>query len=102
MGTFHYGTDAAFDIDDLTLAHLSAIIVAKLRRGEAFTLTIAGIEGRETLWVHPTANLRCAFTTNEQHGLDRDRLDEMMRSTHRGSGLTIEPLRAAMPVAVAA
>jgi hypothetical protein len=103
MGTFHYGTDTSFDIDDVTLAHLSAIVVAKLRRAEAFTLTLPSGEGRQTLWIHPAASVRCAFTPNEQHGLDRERLDEMMRSTHRGSGLVLAAAAPAVSaVAVAA
>lgn len=98
MGTLHYGTsdETSFAIDDETLAHLAAVVVAKLRRQEAFMLSIDSADGRESLWIHPSSMLRWSYAPGEQPALDRDRLDEMMRHAHRPGGLA---LAAAIPVA---
>lgn len=40
MGSFHYGgTSFVASIDDITLAHVSAALVTKLRRAESFLLS---------------------------------------------------------------
>ena len=98
MGTLHYGTsdETCFAIDDETLTHLAAIVVAKLRRQEAFLLSIDSDHGRESLWIHPASMLRWSYAPGEQPALDRDRLDVMMRHAHRPGGLSIA---AAAPVA---
>ena len=39
MGRFTYDSSVSADFDDRELAHLQAVIVAKIRRGERFTFT---------------------------------------------------------------
>ncbi|SDH43432.1 DUF7882 family protein [Agrococcus jejuensis] len=104
MGTLHYGTggEASFAIDDETLLHVSAIVVAKLRRQEAFMLSVDAGEGRESLWIHPSAMLRYSFAAGAQTGLDRDRLEDMMRHANRPAGLVVEATAAVAAVARAA
>src|SRR5690606_2111885 len=41
MGTLFYGSQGTpIDINDRALSHIKVVIVAKLRRGEAFTLSL--------------------------------------------------------------
>lgn len=103
MGTLHYGTssNASFTIDDETLVHVSAIVVAKLRRQEAFVLSIDAGGSRESLWIHPSAMLRYTFAAGAQPALDRDRLEDMMRHANRPAGMVVAAVVAAAPAAVA-
>lgn len=103
----HYGADqAGISIDDETLAHVAAVVVAKLRRREPFLLTTASTGGREAVWVHEASALRWAYETREAITLDKARLEAMVRDTNRPSGLTVEclgrPLAAVELVEVAA
>lgn len=107
MGTMHYGGDeAGITIDDTTLAHVAAVVVAKLRRREPFLLTTVSSAGREAVWVHESSTLRWAYETPEAIALDKRRLEEMVRETNRPTGLAVEclgrTLSAVAPVGVAA
>jgi hypothetical protein len=62
MGTLLYGPErVAFEFDDELLAHLEALLSAKLRRNEAFflnwTLPREQGSGRICLWLHPSVPL---------------------------------------------
>ena len=90
MGSIHYGGEIEATIDDETLAHVSAVAVAKLRRREPFLLTLLGANGRESLWVHTASTLRFGYASNEAPALDRDRLGAMMAQANRATGLVVE------------
>lgn len=93
MGTMHYGSDeAGITIDDDTLAHVVAVVVAKLRRREPFLLTTVTSAGREAVWLHESSTLRWAYETTEAIALDTRRLEDMVRETNRPSGLAVECL----------
>ena len=78
MGQLAYGIDGHhYEVDDTTLRHLRAAIIAKLRRQEPFALTLRGpgTDGAaETLWVQPSIPLRFVFDTEDSGQLDRERL----------------------------
>lgn len=99
MGTLHYGSQAALAIDDVTLHHLAAVTVAKLRRTEPFLLTTVTSAGRESLWIHPASTVRFAYESAAEVPLDRERLEAMVRETNRPAGLVVQTLRAAAPAA---
>ena len=65
MGQLIYGAQAAsFDLDDRTLAHVEAVILAKLRRNESFALTVdADHGGRETIWLNQAVQLRFSYAS---------------------------------------
>lgn len=96
MGTLHYGS-AEFELDDDALHHFTAVMVAKLRRGEPFLAVVReDDDGIERIWLHTAANVRIATRTPNE-GLDRHRLEHMMTQANKGGLHLGEPWRA--PVA---
>lgn len=90
MGTLTYHPAMpAFEFDDVTLAHLEAVVVAKLRRRESFMLTFLTDAGRVGVWVHEASNLRYAYPETKPTEFDRARLEEMVKATNHASGLVI-------------
>nr|BFF09947.1 hypothetical protein GCM10025699_12500 [Microbacterium flavescens] len=57
MGTLTYDSKIAVSIDDRVLAHLQAVVWAKLRRGEQFPFTwtdpMRSGMGRTSVWLSP-------------------------------------------------
>lgn len=105
MGTLTYGGSTAYDMDDRTLAHLEAIIVAKLRRHEYFTLgwaidSTAG-SGRVHLSLHPGVPLELAYRHAERHRLNRVWIDALMEQANSPGGVMLmteqEAVAAASP-----
>ena len=91
MGTLKYGTgdDATFLMDDTDLAHLAAVVTAKLRRREPFLLTCRSDASRESIWIHESSTLVYGYSSAESIDLDRARLEAMVLDTNRPSGLTV-------------
>lgn len=90
MGTLAYdGSADPFEVNDDLLAHLEAVIVAKLRRREAFLLTFVADDARSAVWVHESSNLRYTYETAKPSDLDRSKLEAMVRDTHHASGLVV-------------
>ncbi len=73
MGQLLYGHQAAsFEIEDRTLAHVEAVILAKLRRNENFALTLESESGgRDTIWLQHAATLRFTYSTERPHSQSR-------------------------------
>lgn len=65
MGKFTYDSDVKADFEDRLLAHLQAVIMAKVRRGESFTFTwkedISTGGGRTSVFIHPHVSLVFKF-----------------------------------------
>jgi len=94
MGTLFYGeTGTPIQVEDRTLAHLKVAIITKLRRGESFTLswdhTAGQSAGRSTIWMHPTIPLRFVFDELERPGLNRNWIDQLMRSANSTGGIQL-------------
>ena len=94
MGKLIYGgTD--IDIDDRLLTHLQAVIIAKLRRDEAVTLSwvVASEHGgrQHSIWVSPSIPLQFKFYGNRQPALNREWLEQLMRSANSSGGLHFLP-----------
>ncbi|MGN6501599.1 MAG: DUF7882 family protein [Pseudolysinimonas sp.] len=92
MGQLIYGTQAAsFDIDDRTLAHVEAVILAKLRRNESFALTLdTDHGGRETLWLSQAVQLRFSYT-GERTKINRIWLEALIDTANSTAGMRILP-----------
>jgi hypothetical protein len=90
MGQLIYGNQtASFDLDDRTLAHVEAVVMAKLRRNESFALTIdAEHGGRDTIWLSASGQLRFTFTS-ERPQLNRAWLDSLIDTANSTSGMRI-------------
>lgn len=94
MGTLIYGyTEIA--IDDRSLQHLQIVITAKLRRHESFVLSwINAVEngsGRTSIWIDVGIPIIYQFDGNRTPNIDRDWLDELMKSANSGQGLIFSP-----------
>lgn len=65
MGKFTYDSNIRADFEDRLLAHLQAVIMAKVRRGESFTFTwkddmsLGG--GRTAVYIHPHTSMVFKF-----------------------------------------
>jgi hypothetical protein len=94
MGQLVYGIAGhRYDIDDTTLRHLRAAMIAKLRRKEPFALTLRGPGtggAAETLWVQPAIALRFVFDAEETGPLDRERLERLVMAANSAGGMHVD------------
>ncbi|MBF4573898.1 ATP-dependent DNA ligase [Herbiconiux sp. VKM Ac-1786] len=94
MGRLSYA-GTTVDFDDRTLAHLHAVIGAKLRRGEGFHFSWSdgqsGGNGRTSIWVRPEMPLVLSFHRAAAEPLNRRWIDELMRLANSPSGLQLRP-----------
>lgn len=103
MGTLTYAGATAYEIDDRTLAHLEAVIVAKLRRHEYLTLgwTIEAHEGsgRVHLSLHEGVPIELSYRHGERQRLNRVWIDALMEQANSTQGIMLmsedEAMRAA-------
>ncbi|WP_345752591.1 DUF7882 family protein [Microbacterium rhizophilus] len=94
MGTLYYGSQGTpIEINDRALAHLKAVIIAKLRRGEAFTLSLQHEDGsgRSTVWLNAAIPLRFTFGESERPELNPQWLEELAESASLLGGITLVP-----------
>lgn len=101
MGTLYYGDSGTpVEIDDRALAHLKIAITTKLRRGESFMLSWRHSadqpRGRSSLWLHPAIPLRFVFEESEAGDLNREWIEDLMRSANSGGGIVLDPERMAV------
>ncbi|MBM7467339.1 hypothetical protein JOE67_002931 [Microbacterium esteraromaticum] len=94
MGVLKYGdSDVPIDIDDRTLAHLQAVVVAKLRRNESFTLSWRHCSGngtgRSTIWLHPAIPLLFEFDQGAPDKLNLEWLERLMHSANTSGGIRL-------------
>lgn len=93
MGILTYGGSTAYEIDDRTLAHLRAVIVAKLRQRQHFELSWiveahAG-SGRVALTVDPGVPLEFSFRSQQPERLNQHWLQTMMDAANSPRGLVL-------------
>lgn len=98
MGTIYYGSGngdlaAGIEMDDDLLAHLKQVIVAKLRRGESFIVTLPALEHgcdvRAVLWMNPSVPIRFVIDQADRLPLDNDRLEAMMIEADTVRGIVL-------------
>jgi hypothetical protein len=96
MGTLIYGPAAKeLEIDDRTLAHVQAVIIAKLRRGESFAFnwqkTVNEGSGHVTIWIHPGIYIEFLFFGSKHIQLGRKWVKELMMTANSVGGLKMVP-----------
>ena len=96
MGKFIYGTPSiSVDFDDRLLAHLKAVILSKVRRGESFTFSweysVATGSGHSSIWIHPTIPLQFDFLGGREPRLNRAWVEELVRLSNSPAGLRPVP-----------
>jgi hypothetical protein len=92
MGHLLYGSPPTqIDIDDRALAHLQIVITGKLRRSEAFTLTIpadaAAGTGRRTLWMQCTIPMQFSYYGSRMPAINPAWIELLSRAANSGQGL---------------
>lgn len=101
MGTLMYGRPAEkIEIEDRTLAHIKIVILAKLRRAEAFAFSFEHddhVEGRSTIWMHPSIPLQFSFPSTQQPTINRQWLDLLVVSANSVDGLRLIPEPSEVP-----
>ncbi|MFC7431361.1 MULTISPECIES: hypothetical protein [unclassified Agrococcus] len=91
MATLRYGNgdESTFGMDDADLAHLAAVVTAKLRRREPFLLTCLSDATRQSIWIHESSTIVYSYDAAEAIELDRARLEAMVQETNRPAGLAV-------------
>ena len=94
MGKFVYGMPSiTVEFDDRLLAHLKAVIAAKLRRGESFMFT-CDVEESDTatqasVWLHPAIPLQFEVEVVAESAISRAWLEQLSRSSNSPGGLRV-------------
>ncbi|MFC7432187.1 MULTISPECIES: hypothetical protein [unclassified Agrococcus] len=93
MGILTYGGSTAYEIDDRTLAHLRAVIVAKLRQHQHFELSWtveahAG-SGRVALTIDPAIPLEFSFRSAQPERLNPRWTQALMEGANSPRGLVL-------------
>ena len=94
MGTLFYGGDRTpVRIDDRILAHLRAVVTAKMRRGEGFLLSwtdsITIGDGRSSVWLNAESDLHYKFDGSQQAKLDPALLERLNVESIQARGIEI-------------
>lgn len=95
MGTLFYGAARTpIRIDDRILAHLKAVVTAKMRRGEGFLISWTDSaevgHGRSSVWVHPTCDIHYKFDGGTPSKLDPSLLEAMNIESIQAQGIELE------------
>lgn len=91
MGHLHYGSPPSeFELDDRALAHIELVVLAKLRRNEAFAFAIDEPDGgRSTLWINAASILRFRYEGRDRPAISRAWLDALIESANTAAGLRL-------------
>jgi len=94
VGTLYYGSQRqSATFDDRALAHLQAVMMGKLRRGEGFGFswgkTAEQGSGRSTIWVHPGVELHFEYEDAARPNLNRAWLEALTRQANTAVGLSL-------------
>jgi hypothetical protein len=95
MGKLIYENQTKVDFDDRALAHLQAVITAKLRRGESFTLMwkddVSIGDGRTAIWLHPQCSLQFKYYGGRAPTLNKAWLEALTYTANSATGLYVVP-----------
>jgi hypothetical protein len=94
VGTLFYGAARTpIRIDDRILAHLKAVVTAKMRRGEGFLISWTDSaevgHGRSSVWVHPTCDIHYKFDGGAAPKLDPSLLEAMNIESIQAQGIEL-------------
>jgi hypothetical protein len=95
MGKLVYDSTMTVEFEDRLLAHLHTVIIAKLRRGEAFAFIWkddhSSGDGRTSVWLHPSIPLAFTFYGGRAPQLNRAWIEALMNSANSAHGLQVVP-----------
>jgi len=95
VGKFIYDSNIKVDFEDRLLAHLQAVIMAKVRRGESFPFTwkddISTGGGRTTVYIHPNVSLVFKYHGGRNPQLSSAWLHALTYNANSGRGLYVVP-----------
>lgn len=95
MGKFIYDSNIKVEFEDRLLAHIQAVIMAKVRRGESFPFTwkddISVGGGRTTVYIHPHVSLVFKFHGSRTPQLSSAWLHALTYNANSGRGLYVIP-----------
>jgi len=95
MGKFIYDSSLRVEFEDRLLAHLQAVIVAKVRRGESFTFTwkddISTGGGRTAVYIQPRVSLVFMFQGGRMPPLNPAWLHALSYNANTVRGLYVVP-----------
>jgi len=95
VGILTYNSSRTLELDDRPLAHLRAVIFAKLRRGESFSFsweqTPAQGSGRNSLWIGPDTPLTFEFFDQREVPLNADWIRRLTKAANSPGGLVPLP-----------
>lgn len=95
MGTLTYDSKIAVSIDDRVLAHLQAVVWAKLRRGEQFPFTwtdpMRSGMGRTSVWLSPHVPLSFEYFGSRQPRLNPAWVEALTKAANSPAGLSLVP-----------
>ncbi|NQX11551.1 hypothetical protein HQQ80_07940 [Microbacteriaceae bacterium VKM Ac-2855] len=103
MGSLFYGLAPAIEIEDRALRHLQAVIIAKLRRNEAFSFNwddepeVGGdkSEARRaqygSVWISKSTMLYFTYDSPRTDALNPAWLDALTRAAGTPTGLRVLP-----------
>ncbi|WP_147424040.1 ATP-dependent DNA ligase [Microbacterium sp. AG1240] len=93
MGRLTYNNDAksSYDIPDEILLPLRIVVATKLRRSEAFMLSVGleGTGGYRSLWIAPSVPLMIQVYAARVDKIDREIFDKMLDEAHSSNGLDL-------------
>ncbi|WP_350349053.1 ATP-dependent DNA ligase [Agromyces sp. G08B096] len=88
MGKLIYGA-RKIDVPDRPLAHLQAVMVDKLRRGETFSLTLSADGAQKTMIFGPSVQVMFEYASNRTPRLNRNWLKRLSEVGYAGDGLQL-------------
>jgi len=95
VGRFIYDGNTKMEFEDRLLAHLQAVIMAKVRRGESFPFTwkddISTGGGRTTVYIHPNVSLVFKYHGSRTPQLSAPWLHALTYNANSGRGLYVIP-----------
>lgn len=95
MGNLIYAGATEYQVGDRELAHLKAVIGAKLRRQECFfvgwTIDPDQGSGRVSLWIAPGIPLQFRFSGSRQPALNSAWLEVLAEMANTARGLVLIP-----------
>lgn len=95
MGKFTYDSGISTGFEDRALAHLQAVILAKVRRGEGFCLGwkddpgLGG--GRTSVYIHARSTISFTYDTARTPALNPLWLNALTRAANSPQGLSLLP-----------
>ncbi|WP_353815688.1 DUF7882 family protein [Agromyces zhanjiangensis] len=90
MGTLHVGRISRIDLPDPVLAHVHAVVIAKLRVHEPVVVGWIAPHGRrDEVMVHPAMSIVVRYDVDDVLALDRAWLERLMRAANGVGGLQL-------------